>query len=58
MFAGVAASAFPTGDVLPSRRPEKLASLLLMVHQAGNGNPASMKKAVPPEAWAAKQAVW
>jgi hypothetical protein len=29
-----------------------------MVHQAGNGNPASMKKAVPPEAWAAKQAVW
>jgi hypothetical protein len=58
MFAGVAASAFPTGDVLPSRRPEKLASLLLMVHQAGNGNPASMKKRFRRKHGAAKQAVW
>jgi hypothetical protein len=57
LFADRSASAFPTGDVLPSPWPEKLASLLLKIHQAGDGNPAPMKKAFRLEAWTAKRAV-
>src|SRR3546814_6812116 len=36
--------AFPTCDVLLSPRPAKVALLLLMVHQAGDGKSAPMKR--------------
>ena len=42
---------FPARDVLSSPWPEKLAPLLLMVHQAGDGKSAPMKKTIPLEAW-------
>jgi sigma-54 dependent transcriptional regulator, flagellar regulatory protein len=40
----VAALGFPARDVLSARSPKKLALLLLMVHQAGDGKSATMKR--------------